>query len=459
MPDITHQLARYVAESALRDIPEELGQEARRALLNWLGCALGGAHDATVTTLLNGLGDCSGPPQATVVGRGEQHDILTVACVNAVASNILDFDDTHLPTVIHPTAPVAAALLALGEHIGLDGNGFQHALILGIEVECRIGNALSPALFDAGWHPTAVCGGVGAAAACSKALGLSAEGIAQALGLAATQACGLNAVFGTMAKSYNIGQAARSGLVAAKLAAAGVTAGTSVLESPRGLLDVHGGLANAEEAVTGLGVSWQLSAVAYKAYPCGIVTHAAIDGCLDLRAGQLIQDISAVEIVVDPVTFEVCGHSPAPATGLQAKLSLHYCAAVALLDGEVGVGQFSDARLNDESVHRLARRVNIAPDKALSKGQARVNIRLEDGSRRSADVKHARGSLERPLTDAELDRKFSSLAQSAKYDPETITDLMAFCRSVHELPDIGVLARSLPVTTKKGNGHVEVRFG
>ncbi|GAA4343600.1 MmgE/PrpD family protein [Pigmentiphaga soli] len=442
MTDVTRELAQFVAVSRWEDVPAAVRREGRRAVLNWLGCALGGCRDATMEPLLAALGAFAGPPQATAIGRGERYDALTAACVNGVASNILDFDDTHMRTVIHPTVPVASALLALAEWRPMDGRRFLHAFVLGVDVECRVGNALSPGLFDAGWHPTSVCGGIGAAAACSRALGLDAGRTAWALGLAATQACGLSEVFGTMGKSFNIGHAARSGLAAAMLAAAGFTASARGIESPRGLAGVFGDPARAHEALAGLGAEWELAGVGYKPYPCGIVTHPVIDACLDLRQAHGLQAgrIARVELAVDPVTLGVCGRDPAD--GLAGKLSLSHCAAAALLDGEVGVPQFSDARVAAGDAAALRARVAATADAALGKGQARVRVVLDDGACHDMAVEHARGTPRRPLTDAELERKFQGLAALAGLDPSAIGRTLADCRALDELPDAGALART-----------------
>ena len=161
----TETLARFVTEARRNDIPLETRHEARRALLNWLGCALGGCRDETVERALQAVAPFIGPPGASLIGRSERADPLNAALVNALSSNILDYDDTHMPTVIHPTVPVAAAACAVAEHRGASGAAFLDAFILGVEVECRVGNAVSPGHYAAGWHITSTCGVLGAAAA------------------------------------------------------------------------------------------------------------------------------------------------------------------------------------------------------------------------------------------------------------------------------------------------------
>jgi 2-methylcitrate dehydratase PrpD len=440
----TQQLARFISSSCWDDLPAHIRHEGRRAFLNWLGCGLGGSLHDTTNLLLAALAPCAGPPQATIIGRDERYDVLTVACVNAVAANILDFDDTHMRTIIHATVPVAAALLALGERDTMDGQRILHALILGIEVECRVGNALSPRLFDSGWHPTAVCGVIGAAAACGKALDLDVPRMARALGLAATQSSGSSEMFGTMGKSYNIGHAARNGLLAAMLARVGFTASQHAIESPRGLMGLFGDSRRIGEITAGLGQDWELSGVAYKAYPCGIVTHSVIDACLELRIAHAVHTdrIARMDITVDPITLGVCARNAEPATGLTGKLSLHHCAAVALLDGVVGVPQFADERVSAGDAVALRARISTVSDPALSKGQARVRITFDDGIVCDSAIDHGRGSLQRPLGDAEITQKFEGLARIAGLDDEAIASILADCWTLDELPDVGVLART-----------------
>jgi len=200
---VTRELARFVVESRWSPIPKEITHEAKRALLNWAGCAIGGCRDEAVDTALAALSEFAGRPQATILGRSERTDILNTAALNALSSNILDFDDTHLRTVLHPTVPVAAAVIALAERSRVTGAQLLHAFILGVEVECRIGNAISPEHFNAGWHITATCGIFGAAAACAKLLDLDTKKTAWAFGIAASQAAGTTGAHGSMTKSFS----------------------------------------------------------------------------------------------------------------------------------------------------------------------------------------------------------------------------------------------------------------
>src|SRR5215472_8825680 len=225
MPDnlaVTTRLAQFVADTQWHALSPPVIHQAKRALVNFFAVALIGCREPAIETTLRSLATFSGAKQATVIGRGEHVDALSAAFLNAASANVLDFCDTHVPTVIHPTAPVAPALFALGELRRITGRDLILAFVLGAEVECRIGLAISPSHYRRGWHITATCGVFGAAAGSGKILALKTEPMVSALGLTATQAAGLCECLGTPAKSVHVGNAARNGLWSALLAADGL---------------------------------------------------------------------------------------------------------------------------------------------------------------------------------------------------------------------------------------------
>jgi 2-methylcitrate dehydratase PrpD len=232
--NVTRRLARYVVSARYADLPAPVRKEALRTLLNWTGCAIGGSRHETLDAALGALSPFSGAPQATVIGRRERLDILHAALMNGISSHVFDFDDTHLKTVIHPAGPVVSAILALAEHSPVSGREFLAAMVLGIEVECRIGNAVYPAHYDRGWHITGTAGVFGAAAASGKLLGLSEQQMVWALGIAAAQPVGLREMFGSMTKSFHPGRAAQNGLTAALLASRNFTSSDTAIEGKSG---------------------------------------------------------------------------------------------------------------------------------------------------------------------------------------------------------------------------------
>jgi 2-methylcitrate dehydratase PrpD len=403
---VTARLARFVAESRWEDLPEGVRHEVKRTLLNSLGAAFAGCRDAAVDHALAVLQPFAGRPEATVIGRSERTDALTAAFVNGVSANVLDFDDTHHPTIIHPAAPVAPALLALCERSRYTGRQFLHALVLGVEAECRIGNAVTPWHYAHGWHITSTCGVIGAAVAAGKLLGLDAQRLACAIGLGANQACGLVESLGTMAKSVSVGNAPRNGIVAALLAARGFTAAPATLEGERGFARVMGQDADLAAIDRDLGSVWESAKNTYKPYPCGIVLHAVIDAMLELRGRH---DLRAD--IVERVT--VRGHPllrqrtdrRRPRSAREASVSLQHTVAVCLIHGRAGVAEYSDARTAEPAVHALGDRIEVQDDPALPVGAAAVSLQTRDGRTLAVDVAHALGSLARPMTDAQLEAK------------------------------------------------------
>ena len=211
-PPVTRTLAGYITDARFEDLPANVVREGHRTLLNYVGIAVGGSRHETVDHVLKALAPFSGPREANVLGRSERLDILNAAMVNGISSHIFDYDDTHLKTIIHPAGPVVSAILALAQHRPVTGAEFLNAMILGIETECRIGNAVYPSHYDMGWHITGSCGVFGSAAACGKLLRLSEQQVIWALGIAASQPIGLKVQFGSMTKSFHPGRAAHNGI-------------------------------------------------------------------------------------------------------------------------------------------------------------------------------------------------------------------------------------------------------
>jgi 2-methylcitrate dehydratase PrpD len=407
---VTERLARFLVAHRPEDVPERVRHEAKRSLVNFFATALGGCRNEAMEILVAALADCFGPPHATVIGRSERADALTATFLNAVSSNVLDFDDTHLRTVIHPTAPVAPGLFALAERRPITGAALLHAFVLGVEVECRIGNALSPGHYRRGWHITATCGVLGAAAAAGKLLGLDAQRMGWALGTAATQSSGLVENLGTMSKSVGVGNSARNGLAAALYAERGMSGPDRPLEGPRGLSAVMGEGADLASVTQGLGESWELMQNAYKPYPNGVVLHPVVDACLELR--PQVGDVARIERIMvkgHPLLRERADR-PNVTTGVEAQVSLQHSVAVAFLYGAAGVKEYSDACVNDPAVLALRAKVAAEDDASIPPDGAVVTLRTASGDMRSAHIAHARGSLARPLSDRELEAKLRDLA-------------------------------------------------
>jgi len=445
----TLALARFVASAEPGAVPGSVAHEAKRALVNFLGCAIGASRHDAVTRAIAALSPFAGREQATLLGRAERFDCLTAALVNGMASHTFDFDDTHLKTIIHPSGPVAAALLALAEYLPVTGSEWLHAFVLGVEVECRVGNAVYPSHYDIGWHITGTAGVFGAAAAAGRLLRLSEVQLVWALGIAATQASGLREMFGSMSKPLHPGLAARNGMVAALLAQQSFTSTTQGIEGRRGFANVLATARDYGKISSGLGETWELSYNTYKPFACGIVVHPVIDGCLQLRAEEHLapEAIEAVELNVHPLVLELCGKK-SPRVGLEGKFSVFHSAAVALIDGAAGEAQYSDARVADARVVALRDRVVATVDPAMAEDAARVRIRLKDGSVLERFVAHALGSLARPMSDRDLENKFRALCAPILAS-DAVDALLSACWRLEQSADAGAIAR-LTVPARHG---------
>jgi 2-methylcitrate dehydratase PrpD len=437
---VSERLARFVADTQ-GDIPAHVRHEAKRALLNFFAAALGGCRDHAIEISLGVLAPSAATGTAPLIGRRERAEMLTAAFINAASGNVFDFDDTHVATVIHPTAPVAPALLALASERRISGAELLNAFVIGVEIECRLGNAVSPHHYRRGWHITATCGVFGAAAAAGRLLGLDARRILWALGNASAQSSGLVETLGSMAKSIGVGNAARNGLLAALLAERGFTGPDLPLEGPRGFIAVTSGVSDPSALIMGLGDSWELLRNTYKPYPCGVVLNPVIDAVLGLRARHQLQAdlIHSVIVTGHPLLGERTDR-PAPASGREAQVSAQHSVAVALLHGAAGIAQYTDSAVNDPLTLALRTRVSVRDDGTMPVGAARVALRLHGGQEFEAAVEHARGSLERPLTDAELEQKLVTLAAYGcpLLDTAPLVDAIW---SIEEAGDAGDLVR------------------
>jgi 2-methylcitrate dehydratase PrpD len=435
----TEALAAYVAGATPDMLPQPVQKEAARTFLNWVGCAIGGARHETVDIALAALSPFAGPAQASILGRSERLDVLHAALINGISSHVFDFDDTHLRTVIHPAGPVASAILAYSERCVVRGPDFINALVLGVEIECRIGNAVFPAHYDIGWHITGTCGVFGAAAAVGKLLNLDAERMAWAFGIAASQPVGLREMFGSMTKSFHPGRAAQNGMTAALLAAQGFTSSPHALEAKRGWLNVLSTAHETAELTEGLGERYEILANTYKPFACGIVIHPVIDACVQLRdQGVKAASIRSVKLHVHPLVLELTGKLE-PQTGLESKFSVYHAAAIALIEGRGGEQQFTDRAVREPPVIDLRRRIQAIIDPLLAPDAAVVTLTFTDGSVVEKRVQHAIGSLSRPMDNAELETKFSELTEGSLGAAGT-KQLLDLCWRVGTLDNVASIA-------------------
>ncbi|MGE8943158.1 MmgE/PrpD family protein [Leptospira interrogans] len=409
---ISAKLSEFVVACRWEDIPANVRAEAVRSIFNGFGTALGGAGDSVTRRMLATLLPFSGPQNTTVIGHQARTDMLTASFVNAAALNVFDFDDTHEGTIIHPTAPVLPAIFAFAEQHKLTGRDILLAFVVGAEVECRLGNAVSPGHYRKGWHITSTCGVFGAAAAVGKLLGLDQSQMLAALGIASAQSSGLVETLGSMAKSVGVGGSARGGLVAALMAKEGVEGPAYPLEGPRGFLPVMSDGFDLTKTVDDLGVTWELQKNMCKPYPCGVVLNPVIDGCLELREqhGFDPHAIDSITVTGHPLLKERTNR-PNVEIGREAQVSAQHTISVVLLTGRAGVEQFSDVAVQDQAVRQL--RVKVRPvetDPSMDVESIRLTALMANGQTLEKRITEPRGSLLRPLTNQELETKFRSLA-------------------------------------------------
>ncbi len=416
-------LANFVAGTAWADVAAQ-NHEAKRSILNFFATALGSANDPAVSGALRALLPFSGAATSAVIGRPERLDAMGAAFANAVSANLLDFDDTHLDTIIHPAAPVAAPVLALAQARGFSGQAVLAAFILGVEVECRVGNAVSPGHYARGWHITSTCGVFGAAAACGWLLKLSAGQIANAIGIAASQSAGIVENLPSAAKNVSVGNAARNGLFAALLAAEGYSASPRAIEGPLGWARAMGDEPDIGRLTGNLGKTWEIAKNTYKPYPAGIVFHAVIDACFSLRARLNRPVDEMTSITVEGSTLLLARGDRPVRNERDARVSIHHCAACALLLGKAGVPEFEDATVFRPDIVALRQKVRASLDASLPDGAARVTIQLTTGETFSEIVMAAKGSLADPLSDGDIEAKLRECARlgGSDWDQDRIID-------------------------------------
>lgn len=423
IPSVSKILADVVAAASWADV-EAQSLEARRSILNFFAAALGSARDPVVMAAMRTFSPFSGAATATVIGHSQQIDAMCASFLNAVSANLLDFDDTHPETIIHPAAPVAAPVLALAETRGLSGREVLTAFILGVDVECRIGNAVSPRHYARGWHITSTCGIFGAAAACAKLLGLPAEGIANAIGLAASQSAGNVENLPSAAKNVSVGNAARNGLFAALLAQQGYEAAPRAIEGPLGWARTMGDEPDLARLLDGLGKSWEIAKNTYKPYPAGIVFHSVLDACLRLREriGPRIDQVQSVAVQGSALLL-ARGDRPVN-NERDARVSIHHCVACGLLLGRAGVAEFARETVVRPDIVQVRQKVRAELDDEMPDGAARVTLRLSSGEVFTETVISPRGSQAAPLGDRELEAKLREGVRTGQsnWDADRVID-------------------------------------
>jgi len=441
MTGITRALSQYVVASQYEKLPPEVRHEGLRAFVNWVGCAAGGSREPDIELMIEVLSEFSGAKNTTVVGHRERLDAPNATLVNSMSSAALAFNDTHNRSVAHPTSPVAAALLALAERRPLSGKELLHALILGIEIQCRVGNILCtpPAECAVGLSTQGLLGGIGAAVAAAKTMGLDEDGVATAIGLAANQAAGIRESQSTMGSHLIPGHAARCGLMAALLAARGFECSDTMIEGAKGFAVSFASRPQFDAALDGLGKTFEITTLAYKPYPSGVVIHPIIDACLEVAGSKPINaaNIERIELTVPPLTVKLCDLVEPKDRG-QALVSMQHWASAALVHGTAGIAQVAESVVHDPAIAQLRRKVSHTIAADMRNESAGVRVTLKDGRSLQARIEHCRGSTGRPLNDADIRDK--ARGQLETVFPAGIADrILAESWRIGEYPRVDAL--------------------
>src|SRR5215467_742950 len=403
---LTKTLCGHLATARFSDLSPAAQRQARRGVLDWVGCALAGSRHKTTDTLLAVLQEAGGRPQATVLGRNLKLGWLDAPLANGQMGHVLDFDDTHMGgVVLHASSPILAALFSLAERSPVSGADLMLAYAVGFETGIRSG-LTAPGHHKGGWHLTGTLGAIAAAVAGGKLIGLDTQKLTYAMGIAATQAAGMQQNRGTMCKSLHAGKAAQSGVLAALLAQRGFDSTQEIIEGRKGFCRVYSDTAAPERLTAGLGESWLIETNGHKPYACGVVLHPLIDAVIAIRNRERIDPAAVTEISlrVHPLVLAITDVSE-PATGLQSKFSTVHSAAVALMDGDAGIAQYSDAKAADPAVAALRRKTRTVADATLRSDEAFAAIEA-GGQRYEAHVPHASGTAANPMSDAAITAKF-----------------------------------------------------
>jgi 2-methylcitrate dehydratase PrpD len=456
-PGLTEYVGKFIASAKYQDIPQEVAELGKKSILDSLGLALAGSGAQTgaiCREYVEHLGICDG--KASIIGSSKKTSPRFAAFVNGVSIHADDFDDTQLSAakdrvyglLVHPTVPVLPALLALAEGRTISGKDLMLAYHVGVEVECKIAEAISPRHYQDGFHSTGTCGPFGSAAACAKLLRFDLSKILNTFGLVASQSGGLRENFGTMTKPFQAGHAAESGLLAADLVALGWTAAEQILEAERGFFHAFGGSFDPGAIMDRLGKPWTFASpgISLKPYPSGSLAHPAMTELARLIEVHKLHAAQVEKLDVGAnhqMTTTLLHHRPK--TGLQAKFSMEFCMAILLLRGKAGLGEFSDRVVQGTDVQEMIGRINFYVDpEAESAGYDKMTsllkIYLKDGRVITGRAEFAKGSPANPMSFDEAAVKFRGCAEFVEWPKAKTERLITYVKELDSVLDVSALS-------------------
>jgi 2-methylcitrate dehydratase PrpD len=459
-PGLTKSVAEFIVGARYSDLPPNVLELGKKSILDGFGLALAGSV-STMGPLVRQYIQTFGPASTTasIIGTGVKCHPRFAALANGVSIHADDFDDTQLAVakdriyglLTHPTVPVLPPAFALCEVGHRSGRDLMLAYHLGVEVECKIAEAIAPRHYDDGFHTTGTIGSFGSVAACAKLRGLDAVQTRYALGIAATQGGGFRDNFGSMTKPFHAGHAAENGTVAADLAALGWTAATDILEAPRGFFQAAGGGFEPSAIVGKLGKPWTLASpgVSIKPHPSGSLSHPAMGELQRLIRQHHVKaaDVDRIDLGANhAMTTSLLHHRPT--TGLQGKFSMEFCLSILLLDGKAGLAEYQDAVVGRADVQDMIKRVHFYVDPeaehaGLDKMTSLLKVTLKDGKVLSGRAELAKGSPANPMSYDEVADKFRGCAAFANWPAAKTEAVIAAVKSLESLPDVGKLTAAL----------------
>jgi len=378
---MTQKLAEFITVTDSSKIPSIAYEHAKTAFMDWLAVTMAGKDDPMVLKLIEVENEMGGKPQATILGHKMKKSVSQAALINGTASHVLDYDDTLVPFLGHPSVTLFPSLLSLSEWKEKSGHEFLTAYLVGLQVGGTIGRCAGLDHYMAGWHATSTLGHLASAAGCAKLLHLDQKQSVFALGIAATQASGLKRVFGTMCKPFHAGRSSQAGLLSALLAQKDFTSAEDNLEGPQGFFAALKGKLE-EEVLALLGLGWDVEQISQKYHASCHATHSPLEASMAIvKDNHLSLDkIKAIQVHSSKLAMDAAGKNE-PSTGLEGKFSIPYCVANALMRGETGTQSFTDEKVNDPEIRRMMKKVTVVLDPAKTALEAGVEIETDDGRR------------------------------------------------------------------------------
>jgi 2-methylcitrate dehydratase PrpD len=462
---LTRQVAEFVTATKYEDIPEEVIELGKKSILDGLGLALAGSRADTgpiCRQYVEKAGICGG--NSTIIGSALKTSPRFAAFVNGVSIHADDFDDTQLAVakdrvyglLVHPTVPVLPAALALAERGNVSGKDLMLAYHVGVEVECKIAEAIAPRHYQDGFHSTGTCGPFGSVSACARLQHFDISKTLNAFGLVASLAGGLRENFGTMTKPFQAGHAAESGLQATEFAALGWTAAEQILEADRGFFHAFGGTYDPSAILNHLGKPWTFATpgISLKPYPSGSLTHPAMTEMMRLIQANDIKPSRVEKVDVGAnhnMTTTLLHHNPK--TGLECKFSMEFCMAILLLERRAALGDFSEKVVQRPDVQDIMHRINFYVDSeaesaGFDKMTSILKIHLKDGKIISGRAEFAKGSPTNPMSFQEAAEKFEGCAEYAEWPSGKTKKIITAVKGLESLADVSALSPLL--SSEKG---------